>query len=158
MSLDGDIEIPLPGHVLRPGIPAPANARLSLGLGLTLLSTPTRQNQPITTIRLISNPFSNSDFSYSAGKNGTPQLQPFKTTFDLILDSPTPTGVFASMSTWPPRDHEDNSRLYPTLTDDDLPPSLVSAESPQAKADRQEKDKAMPGSLTSVPARTPFIK
>ena len=160
MSLDGDTEIPLPGHVLRPGIPAPANARLSLGLGLGVPSTPTRQNQPTTTIRLISNPFSNANFSYSAGKNGTPQLQPFKTTFDLILDSPTPTGF---VSTWPPRDPEDNFSMYPTLTVDDLPPSLVSAESPQAKADRQEKDKdvAMPGSLTPVRARIkspePFV-
>ena len=160
MPLDGDMEIPLPGHVLRPGIPAPANARLSLGLGLGAPSTPTRQNQPTTTIRLISNPFSNADFSNGAGKNGTPQLQPFKTTFDLILDSPTPSSVFGSMSTWPPRDPEDNFPMYPTLTVDDLPPSLVSAESPQAKADRQEKDKdvAMPGSLTPVHARTPFIK
>lgn len=157
MSLDRDIEIPLPGHVLRPGIPAPANARLSLGLGLAVPSTPTRQNQPTTTIRLISNPFSNADFSYGAGKNGTPQLQPFKTTFDLILDSPTPTG---SMSTWPPRDPEDNFPMYPTLTVDDLPPSLVSAESPQTKGDRQEKDTdvAMPGSMAPVRARTPFVK
>lgn len=154
------MEIPLPGHVLRPGVPAPANARLSLGLGLGIPSTPTRKNQPTTTIRLISNPFSNADVSNTAGKNGTPQLQPFKTTFDLILDSPTPTGAFGSMSTWPPRDPEDNFPMYPTLTVNDLPPSLVSAESPQVKADRQEKDEDvdMPGSLTSVRARTPFIK
>ena len=157
LSLDRDMEIPLPGHVLRPGIPAPANARLSLGLGLGVPTTPTRQNQPTTTIRLISNPFSNADFSYGAGKNGTPQLQPFKTTFDLVLDSPTPTG---SMSTWPPRDPEDNFPMYPTLTVDDLPPSLVSAESPRTKADRQEKDKdvTIPGSLVPGRARTPLIK
>ena len=151
------MEIPLPGHVLRPGIPAPANARLSLGLGLGVPSTPTRQDQPTTTIRLISNPFSNADFTYDAGKNGTPQLQPFKTTFDLILDSPTPTGP---MSTWPPRDPEDNFPMYPTLTADDLPPSLVSATSPQAKADRQEKDKdvPIPDSLIPGRSRTPLIK
>ena len=43
--------------------------------------------------------------------------------------------------------------MYLTLTVDDLPPSLVSAESPQA--DRQEKDKdvAMPGSLAPVRTR-----
>ena len=40
-------------------------------------STPTRQMQPTATIRLISNPFSHIDQSYSAGENGTPQLQPF---------------------------------------------------------------------------------
>ena len=155
MSLDRDIEIPLPGHVLRPGIPAPANARLSLGLGLGAPSTPTRQNQPTTTIRLISNTFSNADFNYGAGKNGTPQLQPFKTTFDLILDSPTPTGF---LSTWPPRDPEDNFPMYPTLTVDDLPPSLVSAKSPHAMADQQDKEVS---SLASVRARMkspePFI-
>ena len=62
MSMDRSIEIPLPGHVLQPGIPAPANAWLSLGLELGAPSTPTRQNQPTTTIRLISNTFSNVDF------------------------------------------------------------------------------------------------
>ena len=107
MSFDGDTEIPLPGHVLRPGIPAPANARLSLGLGLGAPSTPTRQNQPTTTIRLISNLFPNTNTGYGAGENGTPQLQPFKTSFDLILGSPTPDGVSGSMSTWPPSPEDD---------------------------------------------------
>ncbi|KAF8810327.1 hypothetical protein BYT27DRAFT_7161990 [Phlegmacium glaucopus] len=162
MSLDGDVEIPLPGHVLRPGIPAPANARLSLGLGLGVPSTPTRQSQPTTTIRLISNPFPSVNSSYGAGENGTPQLQPFNTTFDLILGSPTPSGVLASMSTWPPRDPEDDvpmKGIYPTLTADDLPPSLVSIGSPQAKADRREKneDVAMPGLLTPAHARTSVL-
>jgi hypothetical protein len=69
MSLDRDIGIP---DVLRPGFPASVNSRLSLGLGLGVLS-PT----PSTTIRLISN---NANLSYSAGKNGTTQQQPFKTT------------------------------------------------------------------------------
>ena len=110
MSLDKDIEIPLPGHVLRPGIPAPANARLSLGLGLGVPTTPTRQDQPTTTIRLVSNPFSNADFSYGAGENGTPQLQPFKTTFDLVLDSPT------GSSTWPQRDVNELGSRRPSST------------------------------------------
>ena len=101
MSLNGDTEIPPPSHVLQPCIPAPANARLSLGLGLGVPSTPTRQNRPTTTIRFISNPFPNTNTCYGAGENGTPQLQPFKTSFDLILASPTP-GVSGSMSTWPP--------------------------------------------------------
>ena len=78
MSLDRNIEIP---DVLRPGFPASraasANSRLSLGLGLGVLGTPTSQNQPSTTIRLISN---NANLSYYTGKNGTPQMQPFKTT------------------------------------------------------------------------------
>ena len=162
MSLDGDIEIPLPGHVLRPGIPAPANARLSLGLGLGVPSTPTRQMQPTTTIRLISNPFSHNDQSYGAGENGTPQLQPFHTTFDLILGSPTPSGVSGSMTTWPPRDLDDvqMNGIYPTLTNDDLPPSLVPTSSPKVKTTRQEEDEdgAIPGSLTPTHACTFTLK
>jgi len=109
--LDGDVEIPLPGHVLRPGIPAPANARLSLGLGLGVPSTPTRQNQPTTTIRLISNPFPSVDFGYGAGENGTPQLQPFNTTFDLILESPTHTGIFGSLLEEEEKKFEQETRL-----------------------------------------------
>ena len=155
ISMDGDMDVPLPGHALRPGIPAPANARLSLGLSLGAPSTPIRQNQPTTTIRLISNPYSKVDLSYGAGENGTPQLQPFKTTFDLILGSPTPS----SMTTWPPRDPDDDVHMkgiYPSLTVDDLPPSLVPTGSPLAKVTRQEKDEeiAMPGSLTPPPAPT----
>ncbi|KAF7366438.1 SAP domain-containing protein [Mycena sanguinolenta] len=41
---------PLPGHTLRPGVPAPVNARLSLGLAPR---TPSKQG-PTTTIRLVS--------------------------------------------------------------------------------------------------------
>ena len=159
MSLDGDMELPLPGHILRPGIPAPANARLSLGLGFNVPSTPTRRNQPITTIRLISNPFSNVDSNYGPDENGTPQLQPFKTTFDLILGSPTPSGTFKSMTTWPPRDPEGDVQMkgiYPTLTVDDLPPSLAPAVSPQIKASVQEKDGDV--ALTPACARTAVTK
>ena len=69
------MEIP---DVLRPGFPASVNSRLNLGLGLGVLTPcPTGQpeNQPSTTIRLISN-----NASYYAGKNGTSQLRPFATT------------------------------------------------------------------------------
>lgn len=71
------MEIP---NVLRPGFPASVNSRLNLGLGLGVLTPcPTGQpeNQPSTTIRLISN---NANLSYYAGKNGTSQLRPFATT------------------------------------------------------------------------------
>ena len=71
MPVDRGIDIP---NVLRPGFQAPAKAQLNLDLGLGVL-TPSPQNQPTTTIRLISN----ADFSYGGGKNGTPQMQPFKT-------------------------------------------------------------------------------
>ncbi|KAF8964761.1 hypothetical protein BDZ97DRAFT_1814361 [Flammula alnicola] len=133
MSIDGTSEVPLPGHALRPGIQAPANARLSLGLGLGAPTTPTRQAQPTTTIRLVSNPLLNPGNSfalnYPSGENGTPQLKPFKTTFDISFGSPAPSGAgfgFGGTSTWPPRSEEDVQMkgIYPTLTFDDLPPSM----------------------------------
>lgn len=81
---------PLPGHSLRPGVPVPLNARLSLGLNAP--TTPTRKDQPTTTIRLISNTIpSGADASHGT----TPKLKPFKTSFDLVLGSPQPTkGAF----------------------------------------------------------------
>ncbi|PPQ92172.1 hypothetical protein CVT25_008946 [Psilocybe cyanescens] len=128
MSIDGNTDIPLPGHVLRPGIPAPDNARLSMGTGAP--STPSR---PTTTIRLISNPLSHPgpsvDHSYASGENGTPQLKPFKTSFDITFGSPAPNGSgfnFGSLNTWPPRSEDDVQMkgIYPTLSFEDLPPSL----------------------------------
>ena len=67
------------------------------------------------------------------------------------------------MSTWPPRDPEDDIQMkgiYPELTIDDIPPSLVPGRSPQVKANRQEKDEdiAMPGSLTPARAHPSVIK
>ena len=160
-GLLGEADAPLPGHVLRPGVPAPSNARLSLGLGLGAPSTPTRQSQPTTTIRLVSNPLSHNDTSHGAGENGTPQLKPFKTTFDLVLGSPTPSaGGFGNMAVWPPvSPGGDNIMrgIYPTLTFADLPPkmpspSLGQTASASEKMDTEEDhDPPMPGSLT--PAR-----
>ncbi|KAF8153095.1 hypothetical protein B0H34DRAFT_638075, partial [Crassisporium funariophilum] len=147
MSIDST-HAHLPGHSSRPGVPAPTNARLSLGLGLGAPSTPTRQGQPTTTIRLISNPFSSSDDNASlwAGENGTPQLKPFKTSFDLILGSPAPNnfGGFSFTNTWPPRNDEDDEMhgIYPRLTINDLPPSLAK------DAMNTDEDRAMPGALT----------
>jgi hypothetical protein len=162
-GLLGEADAPLPGHALRPGVPAPSNARLSLGLGLGAPSTPTRQSQPTTTIRLVSNPLSNNDISYGAGENGTPQLKPFKTTFDLVLGSPTPSaGGFGNMATWPPvSPGGDNIRgIYPTLTFADLPPKMPSPSrcqtaSASEKMDTEEDhDPPMPGSLTPARATT----
>lgn len=161
-GLLGEADAPLPGHALRPGVPAPSNARLSLGLGLGAPSTPTRQSQPTTTIRLVSNPLFSNDTSHRAGENGTPQLKPFKTTFDLVLGSPTPSaGGFGNMAVWPPTSPggDNNMRgIYPTLTFADLPPempspSLCQTASTSEKMDTEEDhDPPMPGSLT--PART----
>lgn len=99
-EVPGDGEAPLPGHALRPGVPAPADGRLSLGLGLGVPTTP---NQPTTTVRLVGN--KPKDASHLA----TPCLKPFNTSFDLIMGTPAPAGS-----------------LYPTLSFHDLPPSLTS--------------------------------
>ena len=156
MSLDND-EVPLPGHALRPGVPAPVNARLSLGLGLGVPSTPRRQAQPTTTIRLVSNPLSNpgQNTSYAAGDNGTPQLKPFKTNFDISFGSPAPSDMgfgFGSLSSWPPRKDDDvqMNGIYPKLTVNDLPPTVEYT--PRKAAD---DDVAMPGSLSTK--QEPFI-
>ena len=78
-------EAPLPGHVLCPGVPAPRDARLSMGLAP---ATPGRKsgNGPTTTLRLVSNPVPPKP---EATEPSTPQLKPFETTFDLIMGSPT---------------------------------------------------------------------
>ncbi|KAF9485662.1 hypothetical protein BDN70DRAFT_988593 [Pholiota conissans] len=124
MSVDGEAEIPLPGHALRPGLPAPSNARLSMGYGLGAPSTPSRQSQATTTIRLVNQDLLSGDTAdISYGETGTPQLKPFKTTFDLCF-SPAPR--FGGTSVWPPRNDDDIQMkgIYPKLTFDDLPPSM----------------------------------
>ncbi|TFK31716.1 hypothetical protein BDQ12DRAFT_693663 [Crucibulum laeve] len=149
----GDTD-PLPGHALRPGVPAPTNARLSMGLGLTVPSTPARK-QPTTTIRLISNPLATCDTttsSYGAGEHGTPQLKPFETTFDLILGSPTSnvgSGFgFGSLSSWPPRADDEMQGIYPTLTIDDLPPPMTPTKPTYSPPDcAMEESRDAPGEL-----------
>ncbi|KAG6849626.1 hypothetical protein H0H93_006835 [Arthromyces matolae] len=106
-----DESVPLPGHSLRPGVPAPSDARLSLGLNPP--STPTRE-QPTTTIRLISKPTLNDD-----SRGGTPQLQPFTTNFDLEFGSPQPNEGFHGAALWPPHEKEIKS-IYPPLPLEDL--------------------------------------
>lgn len=121
---------PLPGCSLRPGEPAPDNARLSLGLGLggNEATAPT-VSQPTTTIRLVSN---NSTDSVSQGDKPkdvfqTPKLKPFKTTFDLVMSpgGPTSDGTAGTGGFWAPDVRPGGfQNLYPTLTVDDLPPGL----------------------------------
>ncbi|KAF8178108.1 hypothetical protein K438DRAFT_2022028 [Mycena galopus ATCC 62051] len=100
---------PLPGHTLRPGVPAPVNARLSLGLAPR---TPSKQG-PTTTIRLVSFGSSVNAAAPAATlppPGDTPNLKPFKTTFDLDLGSPTapsmsfPASIYPALPASPPMD------------------------------------------------------
>ncbi|KAK1236240.1 hypothetical protein PQX77_000502 [Marasmius sp. AFHP31] len=131
---------PLPGHILRPGAPAPANARLSLG---QTPATPggKRKSGATTTIRLIANQASDSDdlpsvFSWGGQHDGpaTPQLKPFKPTFDLVMGSPSAEG----------------QKIYPALPMDDLIYG-----SPSAKASKEAKQTLPGGMPTSTSTSNP---
>lgn len=157
-SLGDPEESPLPGHVLRPGIPAPPNARLSLGLGLGVPATPSRRGQPTTTIRLVSNPLAKQDHdmdsSMGAGENGTPQLKPFQTTFDLTFGSPIPGDQFNfgfnGLTSWPPDaagEKEKMGSIYPKLTVEDIACSPLRQRQGTTE-DNLDDDVDMPGSLS----------
>ena len=143
MSIDGflgDGETPLPGHALRPGVPAPENGRLSLGLN-GAPATPTR---PTTTIRLVGTKAAGPEPSTTIATNthlvsATPQLKPFKTNFDIIMGSPAPA-----------------SSIYPTLTFNDLPPSLTSmAKASPVRPSSFSSANPLPGGATDLPAAQP---
>ncbi|KAL1748279.1 hypothetical protein HDZ31DRAFT_30002 [Schizophyllum fasciatum] len=89
---------PLPGHVLRPGQPAPEHARLSLGQGP---ATPSATKAPTTTLRLVSNAGGSSweddDLPKVGGVPATPQLKPFHTTYDLIMETPAVSSMYPSL-------------------------------------------------------------
>ncbi|KAJ8082228.1 hypothetical protein PM082_008075 [Marasmius tenuissimus] len=130
---------PLPGHILRPGAPAPSNARLSLG---QTPATPggKRKSGATTTIRLIANQMSDGDdlpsvFNWGGQHDGpaTPQLKPFKTTFDLVMGSPSAEG----------------QRIYPALPMDDLIYG-----SPSVKASKEDKQSLPGGMPTSASTST----
>ncbi|KAF9525275.1 hypothetical protein CPB83DRAFT_859806 [Crepidotus variabilis] len=161
---------PLPGHALRPGIPAPVNARLSLGLGLGVPATPTRKTQPTTTIRLVSNPLAPQDgFDVDmsgAGENGTPLLKPFQTDFAISFGSPIASNPnpfnfgFGSLNTWPPKNDDDDvemTGIYPKLTFSDLPPSVVTSPA-QLPVSVIQPTSPVPGSLAPPsPASPTFL-
>ncbi|KAH9947784.1 hypothetical protein B0H21DRAFT_737235 [Amylocystis lapponica] len=104
---DGDVSMsaPLPGSPSRPGMPPPADARLSMGTGMT------------TTIRLIST-------STHRETPPTPHLEPFHTTFDIEMGTPGPNRV------WPASPLQNQERLYPTVPFDDFPQAQAAAEPP----------------------------
>lgn len=85
--------VPIPGHVSRPGNPAPHNARLSLGL---TPATPSKSKGPSTTLRLVSG--ANGPQAVSPDTFNTPKLKPFPTSFDLIMASPIEAPKFTSLS------------------------------------------------------------
>lgn len=119
-NTDVDMDAPVPGQALRLGVPAPPDARLSLGLGLTEPQTPSKRSQPTTTIRLIC-----GQHSYDVPKvaSPTPQLRPFKTDFDLIMSPRLASGIgFSTLNsavTW----SSEKTDLYPTLPTDTGEPS-----------------------------------
>lgn len=88
-----------------------------MGLGLGGPVTPSR---PTTTIRLVPNRAVES--ANPSTFFGTPQLKPFKTSFDLIMGSPGPASPAQA------------GGIYPTLTFSDLPPDLASPSRPSHQA------------------------
>lgn len=110
--VDGDVSMDVPGGPARPGAPAPANARLSTGEGLT------------TTIRLVSGTRRDALMS-------PPKLQPYKTSFDLIM-SPDTNNSGHHISVWPPASPATQGRLYPSL--DELMSTNSAVETPHVMA------------------------
>ncbi|KAJ7093921.1 hypothetical protein B0H15DRAFT_831238 [Mycena belliarum] len=130
---------PLPGHKLRPGIPAPANARLSLGVAPR---TPSKQG-PTTTIRLVSFGGTAAPIASMPPPGDTPNLKPFKTAFDLDLGSPSaalafPVSLYPALPASPPMD--DAARRM------SLEASMTADES-MAVLGEEDEDVPMPGAF-----------
>ncbi|KAA1471897.1 hypothetical protein DENSPDRAFT_146522 [Dentipellis sp. KUC8613] len=106
-TIDPDSSMaPVPGQSSRPGQPAPSNARLSTGEGLT------------TTIRLVS---AAAPLPIPRAEPGTPQLRPFATSFDLVVGSPDGE---SKIPVWPMSPQADRrTNLYPSL--DSLPNPML---------------------------------
>ncbi|OSX56854.1 hypothetical protein POSPLADRAFT_1076508 [Postia placenta MAD-698-R-SB12] len=148
-NADGDVSMsaPVPGSPSRPGAPAPANARLSMG-----------NKGATTTIRLIS----------AAQRNdhdapGTPQLPPFQTNFDLEMGSPAPGASPGHRpNVWPasPGNTLQGRRLYPLVPFEDMvgggTMTAGTLPHPHPHAARDEDDAArMPGGILTFTNATP---
>ncbi|KAJ3920547.1 hypothetical protein F5877DRAFT_37860 [Lentinula edodes] len=127
---------PLPGHVLRPGAPAPNNARLSLGdarfsLGYGLATPRKSASGATTTIRLVSsssmigitNSPGPSTSTLDIENSSTPHLKPWNTAFDLVLGSPSGPG------------QGENVKIYPDLPMEDVLVSSTTVEPSQSLSD-----------------------
>ncbi|KAK2460755.1 hypothetical protein APHAL10511_007225 [Amanita phalloides] len=147
-ATDVDMEVPVPGQALRPGIPAPLNARLSLGLGQ---QTPSKGPQPTTTIRLISGHPCIDAAESASPTSSTPQLIPFKTTFDLIMSPSLAFGIKfgTSNTTW----SSECANVYPTLSSE-VGQTLSHLEDPETGCTMDgiiysDGDLNMPGAFSS---------
>ncbi|KZP30800.1 hypothetical protein FIBSPDRAFT_850243 [Athelia psychrophila] len=144
---DASLDQPIPGHPSYPGLPAPVNARLSLGLSA---QTPSKTG-PSTTIRLVAaatTPTHRDSQAYA-----TPQLRPFATAFDLVAGTP-----FGKLSAWPASPTtERTAKIYPSLAS--LAPGpqgdgADSGEQPSGEEEDVDADADMPGTF-SAPDFTP---
>ena len=126
---DQTLDRPIPGHPLQQGLPAPANARLSLGLGAQ-----SKSHGPSTTIRLVG---AGSSIQKEDEQPQTPYLRPFQTAFDLIPGTPFGDGDVGS-NVWPASPTSKQAErvgIYPSLA------AKVSGE--------DEDDVDMPGAFTT---------
>ncbi|KAF5348828.1 hypothetical protein D9756_009829 [Leucocoprinus leucothites] len=175
MSFDANGE-PLPGCSLRPGEPAPAGARLSMGQQQQQQpATPTKE-QPTTTIRLVSNKPSSSSGAAAVAAGGdksafdekrdifqTPKLKPFATTFDLVMSPSAQAGDGKAF--WAPDARPGPLQfqsIYPTLTIDDLPPDVPPSPIKNGGASGSHTstitmDESKDATLLSVPSTTTTI-
>ncbi|KAJ7290977.1 hypothetical protein C8J57DRAFT_1211510 [Mycena rebaudengoi] len=135
---------PLPGHTLRPGLPAPANARLSLGLAPR---TPSKAG-PTTTIRLVSfssNTTNNNNTATPQRRplpppGDTPNLKPFSTAFELDMGSPD--GAFAGFA----GGFSPSASAFPPTTSTSALPSSAFGITPLADASSSALYPALPAS------------
>lgn len=151
-----EYDAPIPGNPLLPGAPAPSNARLSL-------------TDPVmsTTIRLVKAPVQSSLVEFPT----PPRLQPFKTSFDLVMGSPR-----SSAPKWPasPFKTAGPGKIYPAIpTDDvfehahpdyeDIPGGLTAALSDQTLPHASSEpnldvfSSPAPASTLSPPQENPFL-
>ncbi|KAF7329933.1 SAP domain-containing protein [Mycena kentingensis (nom. inval.)] len=140
---------PLPGHSMRPGMPVPKDARLSLGLAPR---TPSKQG-PTTTLRLVSNGApSVTTTSMLPPLGDTPKLKPFQTTFDLDMGSPTPASLYPALPASPPDDAlERRISLEASRRISGVPAAAAVA------VEEEADDIAMPGGFGASTPSKPFV-